>query len=238
MSGPLLEAKDLYRSFGLTPAVDGISFSVDVGRVLVVVGPNGAGKSTLVALVSGALSPAAGSVRIGDAHVGTRDVAWRAQVGVLSHRSFLYGHLTAKENLRFYGRLYGIADPEGRASELLEEVDLHEHADRRVREFSRGMSQRLSLARTLVHEPGLVLLDEPFTGLDRTAALRLRETVRRLRDQDKAVLLVTHHLHEGVQLADDMAIQVRGKFAFHSDEFPEDPTAFEALYHQTVAGVR
>ena len=236
MSKPLLEAQDLHRSFGLTPAVDGISFTVDVGRVLVVLGPNGAGKSTLLALLSGALSPQEGSVRIGDVRVGGRDVVWRTQVGVLSHQSFLYGHLTARENLRFYGRLYGIGDPETRALELLEAVGLAEHAHRRVREFSRGMSQRLALARTLVHSPSLVLLDEPFTGLDRSAALGLRDTVRELRDQKKAVVLVTHHLHEGAVLADDIAIQVRGRFALHGDDFPSDPTEFEALYHRTVAG--
>ncbi len=237
MTGPLLQAEGLFRSFGLTPAVDGISFAVDEGEVLGLVGPNGAGKSTLLALISGSLTPQEGTVRIGDDRVGTRDVSWRGQVGVLSHRSFLYGHLTARENLRFYGSLYGVHDVEGRARELLEAVGLTEHADRRVKEFSRGMTQRLALARTLVHDPRLVLLDEPFTGLDRSAALALEDTVRRLRERGKAIVLVTHHLHEGVLLADSMAIQVRGRFAWHESDFPRDPADFEAIYHRTVAAV-
>ncbi len=235
MTEPLLEADGLHRSFGLTPAVDGISFTLGAGEVLGVVGPNGAGKSTLLALISGALRPQEGTVRIGEDRVGTRDVSWRGQVGVLSHRSFLYGHLTARENLRFYGLLYGLDDPGGRAAELLETVGLSEHADRRVKEFSRGMTQRLALARTLVQDPRLVLLDEPFTGLDRAAAVALEDTVRRLRERGKAIVLVTHHLHEGVLLSDEMAIQVRGRFAWHQADFPREPAEFETLYHHTVA---
>ena len=235
MSEPLLEANGLRRSFGLTAAVDGIGFTAEAGEVLAIFGPNGAGKSTLLAMLCGALRPDEGWVRVGDTKVGDRDVAWRGQIGVLSHRSFLYGHLNARENLVLYGRLYGVADPPGRAEELLETVGLARHARKQVRDFSSGMTQRLALARTLVHDPALVLLDEPFTGLDRSAALGLGDTVRGLRERGKAVVLVTHQLHEGVRLADRVAIQVRGRFALTGTDFPRDSGAFEALYHDTVA---
>jgi heme exporter protein A len=140
--------------------------------------------------------------------------AWRREIGLLSHRSFLYPVLTARENLTFYGKLYALPDLAGRVEERLAEVDLTEHADRPMRGFSRGMQQRLALARTLLHDPGFILLDEPFTGLDVHASAMLRELLLRLKDGRRTILLVTHSLSDGLALADRVAIQVAGRFAF------------------------
>ena len=214
MTPPLLEARDLVRSFGAVQAVDGISFALDTGETLTVLGPNGAGKSTLLALLSGSLHPSSGQILFRGEPLDPSDTAWRAELGLLSHRTFLYGALTARENLSFWGKIHGVADLGDRVAEGLAKVGLAEVADRRAGGFSRGMRQRLSLARTLLHDPALVLLDEPFTGLDLHASALLREVLQQLRDGRRSVILVTHQLAEGIRLADRVAIQSRGRFAF------------------------
>lgn len=209
---PLLEARELRRSFGPLLAVDGVSFALDPGEFLTVFGPNGAGKTTLLRLLGGGLHPSSGEVRIGGHVLDPRETAWRSRIGVLSHQTFLYGHLTAAENLAFYAALYGVGDGREHVRASLDRVGLLERADDRVRTFSRGMRQRLSLARTLLHDPELVLLDEPYTGLDAHAAAVLRRVLAALKDGRRTVVMVTHNLAEGLELADRVAIQVRGRF--------------------------
>lgn len=219
---PLLEARNLSRTFGVVRAVDGISFSLALGELLTVLGPNGAGKSTLLGMLGGSLRPDSGEILFRGEPRDPAETAWRREIGVLSHRTFLYGPLTARENLSFYGRLYGLDGLEGRVESALADVGLSPHAHRQVRGFSRGMRQRLALARTLLHDPSLVLLDEPFTGLDIHASALLRDVLVRLRDGDRTVVLVTHNLAEGLALADRVAIQAYGRFVFLGarDEFP------------------
>jgi heme exporter protein A len=207
----LLEARGLERSFGPLRAVDGVSFSLEAGESLTVFGPNGAGKTTLLSLLGGGLRPTAGEVRIGGEPLDPSEGEWRGRIGVLSHQGFLYGHLTAAENLRFYADLYGIPWRHA-VPDALARVGLEARADSRVRTFSRGMRQRLALARTLLHDPELVLLDEPYTGLDAHAAAVLREVLGALRDGRRTVVMVTHNLAEGLELADRVAIQVQGRF--------------------------
>jgi heme exporter protein A len=236
LSLPLLEARDLTRRFGAVRAVDGISFSLDAGEVLTILGPNGAGKTTLLGLLAGTLHPTSGEIRFRGAPLDPSKTEWRHELGVLSHRTFLYGALTARENLEFWARLYGIASPRDRALAALDEVGLSAEAERAARGFSRGMRQRLSLARTLLHDPALVLLDEPFTGLDLHAAALLRNVLQRLRDGRRTVVLVTHQLAEGIELADRVAIQVRGRLAFLGtrDALPRGEE--ERFYRDTVEG--
>lgn len=210
----LLEVRDLGRSFGPVRAVDGISFALAEGELLALFGPNGAGKSTLLQLLSGALRPTGGTIRFRGNLVDAGTVAWRRELGVLSHRTALYDALTARENLVFWGRLHGVAELSDRVAARLGEVGLAADADRPVGGFSRGMRQRLGLARTLLHDPALVLLDEPFTGLDLYAAALLREILERLRDGRRSVILVTHQLQEGLALAHRVGIQARGRFVF------------------------
>jgi len=209
-----LEAGDLVRTYGPVRAVDGISFTLSEGELLTVFGPNGAGKSTLLGLLGGSLLPHSGQISFRGELRDPAATDWRRDIGVLSHRSFLYGALSARENLSFYGSLYDLPDLAERVDSWLAEVGLGPAADRRVRGFSRGMRQRRALARTLLHDPSLVFMDEPFTGLDVHASALLREVLVRLKDGHRAVLLVTHSLTEGLALSDRVAIQTHGRFAF------------------------
>lgn len=230
-----LTAVELVRSFGHHRAVDGVSFTLAEGRFLSLFGPNGAGKSTLLRLLSGALRPTSGELLLGGEPLRTREAGWQRRIGVLSHQTFLYGALTARENLRFFGDLYALDALEERIEGGLASVGLSSRGGDPVRTYSRGMRQRLALARTLLHEPAVVLLDEPFTGLDAHASGVLRGVLDRLRDGRRTVVMVTHNLSEGLDLADEIAIQVRGKIRLWTEaaalrgaaELPE-------LYRETV----
>ncbi len=234
-SPPLLEARELVRSYGPVQAVDGISFRLALGELLVVLGPNGAGKTTLLGMLAGTLRPTRGDILFRGELRDPSATAWRGELGVLSHRTFLYQALSARENLRFWGRLHGVEGLADRVEDRLAEVGLAPHGDRMVREFSRGMRQRLALARTLLHDPALVLLDEPFTGLDLHAATLLREVLERLRDGNRSVVLVTHQLLEGLSLADRVAIQARGRFAFLGTRQALPRGEEERFYRERVA---
>jgi heme exporter protein A len=236
-SGAVLDARDLVREFGVFRAVDGISFQLGSGEVLAVFGPNGAGKTSLLRLLSGELLPTEGSVRIDGDLLSRADQSWRLNLGVLSHDSFLYNHLTAEENLRFYGRLFGLADVSERVQSRLEEVGLWKRRDSRVRTFSRGMRQRLALARALLHDPRVVFLDEPYTGLDAHAAALLNEVLESLKDGDRTVVLVTHNLSKGLMLADRVAIQVRGRFEHLGPRSGVPDNGFEHFYREVVESV-
>ncbi len=231
-----LEARNLVRTFGPVRAVDGVTFRVEVGELLTIFGPNGAGKSTLLNLLAGAMRPTAGEIRMGGRLRSHGEVEWRRGVGILSHQTFLYDPLTAAENLRFYGRLFGVPSLDDRIQERLEAVGLASRRDDPVRGFSRGMRQRLALARTLLHDPEVVLLDEPYTGLDVHAAALLRDLLSSLKDGRRTVVLVTHDLTQGMELADRVAIQVAGRFAFHDavEGLPEGP--MDSFYRDVVEG--
>jgi heme exporter protein A len=232
----VLEAVGLARRYGPIQAVAGISFALEEGELLTLLGPNGAGKTTLLGMLGGSLRPHEGEILLRGEKRNPAETSWRAEIGVLSHRAFLYGALTARENLDFFGRLYGLADLPALVTERLEEVGLAGQGDRPVREFSRGMKQRLALARTLLHDPSLVLLDEPFTGLDVHASALLREVLARLKDGRRTVVLVTHSLTEGLALADRVAIQVHGRFAFHGRRNDIPTGEEEAFYRGWVEG--
>ncbi len=231
---PLLEARDLARSFGPIQAVADVSFSLGEGDLLTVLGPNGAGKSTLLGMLSGVLRPSAGEVWFRGGLRDPGETDWRSEIGVLSHRSFLYGPLTARENLTFFGHLYDLPDLEDRVEARLAEVGLSLEGDRRVRGYSRGMRQRLALARTLLHDPSLILLDEPFTGLDVHASALLRDVLTRLKDGRRTVVLVTHNLSEGLALADRLAIQHRGRFVFEGSKEEIPVGEEERFYRETL----
>lgn len=231
-----LEAAGLVREFGPLRAVDEISFRLAPGEQLTVFGPNGAGKSTLLALLAGSLRPGSGEVRWQGKPRAHGDLDWFRLVGVLSHQGFLYGHLTAAENLRFHADLHLLSSVEDRVHEALRSVGLEARSGDRVRTFSRGMKQRLALARTLLHEPRVVLLDEPYTGLDAHAAALLRGVLASLRDGRRTVVLVTHNLTQGLEQADRVAIQVRGRFVVSAPRNQVPMEGFEAFYRDVVEG--
>lgn len=230
----MLSARGLVREFGALVAVAGIDLELDPGEFLTVFGPNGAGKTTLLSLLGGRLRPSAGEVRIMGEPLDFGETAWRSRIGVLSHQGMLYAHLTAAENLRFFGTLFGLTDLDTRIPARLEQVGLSDRADFLARQLSHGMRQRLALARALLHDPDLVLLDEPYTGLDPYAASVLRGVLSSLKDGRRTVVMVTHNLSEGLELSSRVAIQVRGRFAWESPREAIAAEVFERRYHDVV----
>lgn len=232
----VLRADGLVREYGPVVAVDGVDLALGQGEFLVIFGPNGAGKSSLLGMLGGGMRPTRGAVSIRGEPLDYADESWRNRVGVLSHRGFLYAHLTAEENLRFYGALFGLPDLDVRIPERLERVGLTDRATFQVRQLSHGMRQRLALARALLHDPDVVLLDEPYTGLDPSAASVLRDVLRELRDGRRTVVMVTHNLTEGLELATRVAIQVAGRLAWEGPIGTIERDGFEAFYHEVVEG--
>lgn len=232
----VLAARGLVRTFGPVLAVDDVSFALTPGDFLTVFGPNGAGKTTLLRMLGGGLKPTRGEVRIGGELLDPRTTGWRHRLGVLSHQGFLYGHLTCAENLRFFGRLYGLEDLDRRVPERLARVDLLHRSDDPARSLSRGMRQRLSLARTLLHDPEVVLLDEPYTGLDAHAADVLRGVLSALKDGRRTVVLVTHNLTQGLELSDRVVVQVAGRIVLDEARSAIEATSFERRYRDVVEG--
>jgi heme exporter protein A len=209
---PALEVRGVEKAFGPVRAVRGVGFALRAGESLTVFGPNGAGKTTLLRILAGLLRPQRGEVLLDGRPLERGDAAHRRRVGLIAHYSLLYDGLTAAENLAFYARLYGLPDPDGAAGRALAGVGLADRADDLAGTFSRGMVQRLAIARALLHEPRIVLLDEPFSGLDQRAAATLRALLMRLRAERRTMVLVTHNLDEGLELATHVAIQVAGQF--------------------------
>ncbi len=197
---------------------------------MAVFGPNGAGKTTLIRLLTLSLRATSGRFRIDGLDPAAEDLRIRQRIGVISHQSFLYDDLSARQNLVFFGRLYAVPDPGRRAAELLESVGLTARADDPLRTFSRGMQQRVSLARALVHRPSIVFLDEPFTGLDPHAARTLRSTLDRLREDGRTVFMVTHNLSQGLRLSDRWLILCGGQVVDEGRSEQTDRSAFEESY--------
>jgi heme exporter protein A len=232
---PAIEARGVEKWYGPLPAVRGIDLALARGEFLTIFGPNGAGKSTLLRMLCGAVRPTRGTVRIVGEEVGGEEEGWRRKIGLLSHQTFLYPGLTAAENLDFYARLYSLPDRKARVAEALEGVGLLDRAADRVRTFSRGMQQRLALARTLLHEPEVVFLDEPYTGLDPHASAVLRAVLDRLKDGRRTVVLVTHNLSQGLEQADRVAVQVGGRWVSDERRGQIDAARWEQDYTERVA---
>jgi heme exporter protein A len=182
---------DVSRNFGRRRAINRVSLRCDAGEIVALLGPNGAGKSTLLAIASTLLEPSSGTVRYGDSD-RHRDL--RSRIGLLAHDLYLYPELTAAENLTFFAQIHELSDVGGRVDRALNSARHIERRDDAVSSFSRGMRQRLALERALLHDPRLVLLDEPFTGLDDASSAALVERLRELRSRGAMVLLATHDL--------------------------------------------
>jgi heme exporter protein A len=220
--GPLLlEVRGLQRSFGRVRILRGVDLSLRPGEALAVVGPNGAGKTTLLRLLAGLMKPSAGQIRVLSQPLERGSADTRRAIGLLSHQSLLYDDLTLLENLAFTARLYGLERPRERAAAALDEAGLGARAAELPRRLSRGLLQRAAIARALLHGPRLLLLDEPFTGLDAHASDRLRADLRERLAQGLGMVLVTHHLAEVWQLASRVAVLVDGRWA--ADEPCEGP---------------
>ncbi len=228
---PALLARGLTKQYGPVPAVDDVSLGIPAGQFVVLLGPNGAGKSTLLRLLATLIRPTAGGVLIHGQDPARGDAApLRRRIGLLSHRTFLYDHLTGLENLEFYARLYGLADAPAVAGEALHGVGLGGRGADLVRTYSRGMQQRLAIARALLHRPDILLLDEPFTGLDREATDRLHAILRRAREDGRTCVMVTHDLGAGLALADRVVVLLAGRVVVDRAAHGLTPPALEALF--------
>jgi len=225
-------ARDLEKRFGSTIGLDRIDLEIPMGSTLAILGPNGAGKSTLLRLIAGLARPSSGSLEVGGHPAHHRSA--RARVGFIGHATGLYPELTARENLLFAARLRGVADARARAEAQLAEAGLTRVAERRTGGFSRGMSQRLSIAIGLIDEPEIVLLDEPFTGLDRTASDRLVERLVELRRSDRTLVLVSHDVTLAARLADAAVVLRRGRIAHREAGDQLDPKALENAYSASL----
>ena len=206
-----LTIDDVSRHYGRRRALSHVSLTLHTGQLVALLGPNGAGKSTLLGMLATLVRPSVGSIHYGDQSDKEAASGLRAQIGFLSHDLQLYAELTARENLEFFAGLYGLDDPPGRATAALDRAGLVPRADDLVDGYSRGMRQRLALERSLLHDPRLVLLDEPFTGLDETSARVLAERLRRLRDTQRIVLLATHDLDVADGLVDRSVMLKKGR---------------------------
>ncbi len=233
-----LEAKGLVRRFSRLRAVDGITFDLQAGELLTIFGPNGAGKTTLLNILAGVMCPDEGQVLLdGNVVVGS-ERQWRKEVGLVTHQTMLYDRLTAVENLSFYSKLFSLEDSERRIRDALEDLKIKEVADQPVGSLSRGFQQRIALARALLHDPKILLLDEPYIGLDLYASRLLRDLISQLKDGERTVVLVTHNFGQGLELADRIAIQVSGQFIFTGSSDGVELTEFEEFYCRKIEEVR
>ena len=231
MTLPVVHAEGLVRSFGGRLVVDRVSFTLNAGDCLALFGPNGAGKTTLLRLIAGLLAPGQGSVHVNGVSLKQGAEA-RAQVGLVSHASMLYGALTVRENVELTARLYGLPDPSRAAYDALALMRVEDRADAPARTLSRGLQQRVSIARAMVHAPRLLLCDEPYTGLDDSGSAALTEVLTERREAGAALLLVTHNLAEGLALATQAAIMRRGRFVRHEARELLDPDAYQSQYRE------
>ncbi|HLG98361.1 MAG TPA: heme ABC exporter ATP-binding protein CcmA [Bryobacteraceae bacterium] len=222
---PAVAIQGVWKYFGDYPALRDISFDVEPGSCLALLGRNGAGKTTLLRILAGLSRSSRGQITI--LGQDARAEATRRAVSVLGHGIGVYDELSAFENLQLFARLYGLTDPAKVANEWLERTNLNRVRDGLVREFSRGMRQRLAVARTFLHNPSLLLLDEPFTALDDRAIKMLQDLLRAALADGRTVIMSTHQLREALQLATDVALVNRGRLAFRGKRTPEmleDPT--------------
>ncbi len=230
-----IEVADLVKSFGTFYALRGVSLRVHAGECLTIFGPNGAGKTTFLRILSALSRPTSGEVRIQGHSLKENFLALQRQLGVIGHQTFLYDDLTAAENLWFYARLYEVPSPQARLEQLLAEVGLERRANDRVRSFSRGMQQRLAIARAMLHDPGILFLDEPYTGLDQHAAMMLTNWLQKLRSERRTILLVTHDLSQGLAMADRVAIFLQGRIIWEERAEHIARENFQHTYFDLIA---
>lgn len=231
---PAVEAEALTRTFGSREAVSGVTFRLNAGECLAVFGPNGAGKTTLLRVLASLIRPTGGVVRLAGIRLPGGSEARRA-VGLISHESLLYGALTARENVIFAARLYGMANPEQAADAALDSMGILDRGDTPVRALSRGSRQRVSVARAIVHGPRILLLDEPFAGLDEAGAGVLTVVLNSLRQKGATIALVTHNIVEGLSLATHVAIMKAGRFLRFDDRASLDVPGYAELYRNAVS---
>ena len=225
--------RGLTKRFGLTEALDGIDLTLDQGELLAVFGPNGAGKSTLIRVLSTMMRSTSGKATLLGYDLEEEGETLRGAIGVLTHHPLLFDNLTAQENLKFYGKMFEVRNLKARIDELLIDVGLIEHRDQLVQTFSRGMQQRLTIARAVIHDPSLLLLDEPQTGLDQNGVSFLKQTLKAFLDKGRTVIMTCHDFAWGLELCTKALILNGGQLVYYGDPSKLEG-GFERLYRNCV----
>lgn len=209
--GTMLELRNMTKLLGDKLVLRNITLTLEKGEILAVIGPNGAGKSTFFKCTVGLLQPTSGDILLNGKIVKKNSAEIKQKIGFLGHESFLYNNLSPLENLKFYGKLYKVKDLDRKANELLKEVGLFLFRDMPIRSFSRGMMQRLAIARVLLPDPDILMLDEPHTGLDQEAVALLNQIIKQKRVSGTSILIISHDFEQVHALADRVAVLKKGK---------------------------
>jgi heme exporter protein A len=229
-SSQAIEVRRLEKSFGEHRALRGIGLNVIRGECLVIFGPNGAGKTTLLKIMSTLLKPSAGNVFLDGIDIRDKPTEIRRKISLVSHQTFLYNDLTIFENLKFYGKMYDIADLEQRIREVTTWAQLESRLYDRVGTLSRGLQQRASLARAVLHNPPFLFLDEPEVGLDPQASAMVRDVINNPDSGSRTVVITTHNLERGLELGDRIVIIDRGKFVYQASRQELTGADFRQIY--------
>jgi len=232
----LIRAVGLTKTIGRKEILRGIDIDIPSGQFVTVFGPNGAGKSTLLKTLALISRPTQGEIFIDGIDAKKNPDSLRQKIGVISHNTFLYENLTARENLDFYGQMYQVTDLKNRIFDVLSQVGLGFSLNDPVRTFSRGMQQRLAIARAILHDPAVLYLDEPYTGLDPHAIQILNDVLSRLNLQKRTVFLITHNFEEGIMLTDRVLFVVRGKIVYDGGRDSLEKNDLRSLYLEKVKG--
>jgi heme exporter protein A len=232
----MITVKKLVKRFGLKTILRGVDFEVQPGEFVALLGPNGAGKTTFLRILASLSRPSVGEVKIAGYKLPHEAAQVRARLGVVSHLPLLYGDLTAEENLRFYAQMYNIPNYELRVTEILEMVGLEARRRDLVRTFSRGMQQRLAIGRAVLHDPDVVLFDEPYTGLDQDASSMLDEVLKTVAAKGRTVVMTSHDLARAEDLATRFDILSRGVISASASRRELRKTNLLAFYRQALAG--
>lgn len=232
----MIEVRKLVKRFGLKTVLRGLDFRVEPGEFVALLGPNGAGKTTFLRILASLSRPSLGEVTIAGYRLPAQSAAVRRRLGVVSHLPLLYGDLTADENLRFYGRMYAVQDLDRRLAEVLDLVGLSSRRRDLVRTYSRGMQQRLAIGRAVLHDPDVMLFDEPHTGLDQDASNMLDGVLRQVAAAGRTVVMTSHDLARAADLASRFDVLSRGVVAASVQRSEIDPNQLLAFYRQTVQG--
>jgi len=230
----MVNVEKISKTYLTSRALDDITFHAAKGQFAALLGANGAGKTTLIRILATLTRPTSGTAKLAGLALGKQSQRIRQQIGVMSHTPFLYGDLSAEENLRFYGRMYGPSRLNERINELLARVDLEHRRYDLVRTFSRGMQQRLSLARALLHCPRILLLDEPFAGLDLDARTVLDELLGAELEKGTTILLTTHDLEYALRKAERILLLRAGKLVLNEAARDIDHSRITSMLHHSV----
>ncbi len=231
----MITVRKLVKRFGLKAVLRGMDFSVEPGEFVALLGPNGAGKTTFLRILASLSRPTMGSVNIAGYSLPGQASAVRRRLGVVSHLPLLYGDLTAEENLRFYARMYDVPDADKRITEVLDLVGLLSRRKDLVRTFSRGMQQRLAIGRAVLHDPDVMLFDEPHTGLDQDACLMLDRVLSEVAARGRTVVMTSHDLARVADLASRFDVLSRGVIAASVQRSQIEPDDLLAFYRQSLA---